>query len=134
MPQWTSRIRQLGEGEKGLVAGAGAEAVGVTGTVDPGVRERAWAEAVTAGAGAGAGVGLDEATEDGTGVEAERDLEPVRPLPSVCSDGPLKNGRNDGFHCLHKKKPTTGFIFLRYSIFLSQGHKPYFKVNPTARL
>lgn len=99
MPQWTSRIRQLGEGEKGLVAGAGAEAVGATGTVDAGVRERAWAEAVTAGAGTGAGVGLDEATGDGTGVEVERCLDPVGTFPSVCSDGPLKNGRKDGY-CL----------------------------------
>lgn len=62
LPQWTSRMRQLGEGGYGLVVGAGAEAVGAAGTVEAGDRE-----------GAGAG-GAEEAAA--AGVDAEQ--EPVR--------------------------------------------------------
>lgn len=93
LPQWTSRIRQLGEGGKELAVGAGAEAVGAAGAVDAGVREGAWAEAAEAGAGAGTGVGVaaEEAAGDRAGVEDEQEpcLSPGETLSWACSDGPL---------------------------------------------
>lgn len=76
LPQWTSRIRQLGEGGKELAVGAGAEGVGAAGAVDAGVRDGAWAEAAMAGAGAGTGtgVGAEETAGAEAGVEAEQEL------------------------------------------------------------
>lgn len=76
LPQWTSRMRQLGEGGKELAVGAGAEAVGLAGAVEAGVRDGVWAEAAVAGAGAGTGVsvGAEEAAAVAAGVEAEEEL------------------------------------------------------------
>lgn len=90
LPQWTSRIRQLGEGGKDMAVGAGAEAVGAAGAVDAGVREAAWAKVAVAGAGAGTGVGVraEEAAGDGAGVEEALDTEGT--LSCVCTDGPLE--------------------------------------------
>lgn len=93
LPQWTSLIRQLGEGGKELAVAAGAEGVGAAGAVDAGVKDGAWVEAAVAGAGAGTGVGVgaEEAAGAGAGVEAEQELvlDPVETLSWVCSDGPL---------------------------------------------
>lgn len=82
LPQWTSLIRQLGEGGKELAVGAGGEAVGAAGAVDAGVRERDCAEAAVAGAGAGTGVGVGAEEGAGAGVEAEQELvfDPVETL------------------------------------------------------
>lgn len=76
LPQWTSRMRQLGEGGKELAVGAGAEAVGLAGAVEAGVRDGLWAEAAVVGAGAGTGVrvGAEEAAGVAAGVEAEEEL------------------------------------------------------------
>lgn len=96
LPQWTSRMRQLGDGGKELAVGAGAEAVGAAGAVDAGVRDGAWAEAAVAGAGAGTGVGVGAEDEAGAGagVEAEQGpvLDPEEALPWACSDGPQLRG------------------------------------------
>lgn len=39
LPQWTSLMRQLGEGGNELAVGAGAEAAGAAGAVEAGVRD-----------------------------------------------------------------------------------------------
>lgn len=68
-------MRQLGEGGKELAVGAGAEALGLAGAVEAGVRDGVWAEAAVVGAGAGTGVGVGaEAAGVAAGVEAEEEL------------------------------------------------------------
>lgn len=69
-------MRQLGEGGKELAVGAGAEAVGLAGAVEAGVRDGVCAEAAVVGAGAGTGVrvGAEEAAGVAAGVEAEEEL------------------------------------------------------------
>lgn len=74
LPQWTSRMRQLGEGGKELAVGAGADAVGAAGAVDAGVREGAWDDVTMVGAGAGSGVVVGGGETGGAGVEAEQEL------------------------------------------------------------
>lgn len=83
LPQWTSLIRQFGEGGKELAVGAGAEATGAAGAVEAGVRDGAWVNVAVAWTGVKVGAG----EEGGAGVETGQELllDPVVSLSQASS-------------------------------------------------